>query len=91
MDAMLPTQLKQIRKYEEDTVIVSAMKEAAHRNLYAIVNSSAMNGVGADTEVRAVTPWPILVCWALVIGFGTLFAVSAVMWYRKAQKFKNNR
>ena len=91
MDAMLPTQLNQIKQYENDTVIVSAMKEAAHRNLYAVVNSSGMNGVGPNTTIRVVTPWPIVVCWGLVIGFSALFVVSAVMWYRKARKFKEKK
>ena len=88
MDAMLPTQLNQIKAYENDPVILTAMKEAAHRNLYAIVNSSAMNGVGPETTVRTVTPWPIWVCWGLSIGFTVLFAVSVVMWSIKSRKFR---
>ena len=88
MDAMLPTQLKQIKQYENDTVIVSAMKEAAHRNLYAVVNSSGMNGVDADTTIRTITPWPIWLCLGLVIGFSTLFGVSVVMWIKKARAFR---
>ena len=88
MDAMLPMQLSMIKKYEDDTVIVSAMKEAAHRNLYAIVNSSGMNGVGPETRVKVVTPWPIWICWGLAIGFTVLFTVSAVMWSIKSRKFK---
>ena len=88
MDSMLPMQLSMIKKYEDDTVIVSAMKEAAHRNLYAVVNSSGMNGVGPDTIIKVVTPWPIWVCWGLAIGFTVLFTVSAVMWSVKSRKFK---
>lgn len=88
MDAMLPTQLNQIKDYENDPVILTAMKEATHRNLYAIVNSSAMNGVGPETIVRTVTPWPIWVLWGLSIGFTVLFAVSAVMWSIKSRKFR---
>jgi len=91
MDAMLPTQLNQIKDYENDPVILTAMKEATHRNLYAIVNSSAMNGVGPETIVRTVTPWPIWVLWGLSIGFTVLFAVSAVMWSIKSRKFRTIR
>ena len=87
MDAMLPTQLKQIQSYENDTVILTAMKEAAHRNLYAVVNSSGMNGVDLDTTIRTVIPWPIWLCWGLAIGFSALFGISVVMWYRKARKY----
>ena len=89
MDAMLPMQLSMIRKYKNDTVVVSAMKEAAHRNLYAVVNSNGMNGVGHDTIVQVVTPWPVWVCRGLVILFTLLFLLSAILWYRKAKDFKN--
>ena len=87
MDAMLPTQLSMIKKYKDDTVIVSAMREAAHRNLYAVVNSSGMNGVGAHTTINLVTPWPVWVCWGLAVGFTVLFVVSAVMWTLKNRRY----
>ena len=88
MDAMLPMQLNMIRKYEDDTVVVSAMKEAAHRNLYAVVNSNGMNGIDYDTVVDAVTPWPVWVSRGLAAVFGTLAAVSAIMWYRRNREFQ---
>ena len=88
MDAMLPTQLNMIKKYEDDTVIVSAMREAAHRNLYAVVNSSGMNGVGAETTIRLVTPWPVWACWGLAILFTGLFVTSVVMWSVRSRKYK---
>ncbi|MBQ8815713.1 MAG: glycoside hydrolase family 3 C-terminal domain-containing protein [Lachnospiraceae bacterium] len=88
MDAMLPTQLNMIKEYENDTVVVSAMKEAAHRNLYAVVNSNGMNGVGPETTVNVLTPWPIWLCRGLAAGFSILFVTSAVMWYRKAREYQ---
>ncbi|MFQ7528430.1 MAG: hypothetical protein ACLRMN_13290 [Mediterraneibacter gnavus] len=39
-DAMMPYVTKLLPKYEKDPVIVNAMREACHRNLYAIANSS---------------------------------------------------
>ena len=39
-----------------DPVVVNALVEAMHHNLYTIINSAAMNGVGEDTVVRAITP-----------------------------------
>lgn len=42
--------------YQDDPVVVNAMREACHRNLYTVANSLGMNGVGADTTVRAVNP-----------------------------------
>ena len=41
---------------DPDPVVVNALVEAMHHNLYTIINSAAMNGVGPDTVVHAVTP-----------------------------------
>ena len=46
-DAMLPYVINQLPQYENDAVIVNAMREACHHNLYALANSSGMNGIGA--------------------------------------------
>ena len=54
-DAMLPHIVNQLPKYEDDPVVVTAMREACHRNLYALANSCGMNGVGPDTIVHAKT------------------------------------
>jgi len=88
MDAMLPTQLRMIKQYKDDARMVFAMKEAAHRNLYAIVNSNAMNGVDLETDVESTTPWPVLLAWTLVAVFFTLLVVSATFWYLRAKDFK---
>ena len=39
-----------------DPVVVNALVEAMHHNLYTIINSAAMNGVGPDTVVVAISP-----------------------------------
>ena len=39
-----------------DPIVVNALVEAMHHNLYTIINSAAMNGVGPDTTVKAVQP-----------------------------------
>ena len=74
-DAMLPNINNELPGYENDPVIVSAMREAAHHNLYALVNSSAMNGIGANTTIKAKTlplvttaQTIMIVCWVLFIG-----------------------
>jgi beta-glucosidase len=84
-DAMLPNINNELPGYENDPVIVSAMREACHHNLYALVNSSAMNGIGADTVVKRVTP-PIVttaavlavVFWVLAAGFITLWVLGGI-------------
>ena len=75
-------------KYENDPVAVSAMREACHHNLYAIANSQAMNGMGADTTVKRVVPSIITTCKTAAIVFCAIFVVSLVMWILKVKKFK---
>ena len=55
-DDMMNGKVGDLAEYENDPIAVSAMREACHYNLYVIANSMAMNGVGADTTVKAITP-----------------------------------
>ena len=55
-DAMMNYATKDIEAAKNDPVFVNAMREAMHHNLYTIINSAAMNGVGAGTTVIATTP-----------------------------------
>ena len=42
--------------YENDPVVVAAMRKACHYNLYTIANSLGMNGVGENTTVKVTVP-----------------------------------
>ena len=42
--------------YKDDPTAAALMREACHHNLYTIVNSLGMNGVGPDTTVKAKDP-----------------------------------
>ena len=87
-DAMMPYITNQLPAYENDPVVVNAMREACHHNLYALVNSSGMNGVGPNTVVKeaqlaVVTTTMILACAA------SFFAlVGIVLWIFGSKKFK---
>ena len=59
-------------EYRNDPVVVTAMREAAHSDLYATANSSGMNGVGADTTIRLTKPIVITVVQILAFGFSAL-------------------
>jgi len=74
--------------YEEDPVVVQAMREACHHNLYAIANSCGMNGVGPDTTIKVVTPGPITAVKVALAVFVVLAVASAIMWFRRVKKFK---
>ena len=55
-----------------------SMREAAHRVLYTVVRSSAMNRMTKDTKVVKITPAWQTALTSLEITFGVLFALSAV-------------
>ena len=87
-DAMLWYVVQQLPEYENDPVVVNAMREACHYNLYALANSSAMNGIGPDSVIHAITP-PILstVRTAMVVSW-VLTLACAALWIRGAGKLK---
>ena len=80
----------QLPKYENDPVVVSAMREACHQNLYAIANSCAMNGIGPDTTVKAVTPGVLTLCRVLAVLFSLLSVASIVLLILKKMQFKKS-
>lgn len=87
-DAMMWYVVAQLPEYKNDPVIVNAMREACHHNLYSIANSNGMNGMGPDTTIK-VTELKIIQMLRLgAIIFGALFVFSVVMWVRGSRKFK---
>ena len=79
---------KGLARFEDDPVVVTAMREAAHHNLYAIANSQAMNGIGADTTIKAVEPGIIGACRTAAIVFWVVFAAAFALFIIKKSKFK---
>lgn len=87
-DAMLPYVTDQLPEYRDDPVVVTAMRQAMHRNLYALANSSAMNGVGPGTTIRLhelavlrVTRWVAVLSGMALVAF-------AVMWFIGRRRWK---
>ena len=87
-DAMMPYVTNQLPKYRNDPVIVTAMREAAHRNLYALANSSGMNGVGPNTTIKPTRPSIISTVRTIAIVCGLIFIAAAVMWVLGSRKLK---
>lgn len=87
-DAMLPYVTNQLPKYKKDAVIVNAMREACHHNLYSIANSAGMNGIGKDTVIKARDIAIHVTFRTAAIIFGALFVVTLVLWILKKRKFK---
>ena len=77
-------------EYKNDPVVVTAMREAAHANLYATANSCGMNGVGADTTIKMTKPIVITVVQILAFVFSVLFVLSVALWIIRYRKFKES-
>lgn len=77
-------------EYKKDPVVVSAMREAAHHNLYATANSCGMNGIGPDTQIKLVKPLVIILVNVLSVVFVLLFVISLALWIKKFSKFKKS-
>lgn len=54
------------------------MREAAHRILYTVVQSNAMNGMTSSTKIIPLTPYWVPITTAVQITSGVLFAISVV-------------
>lgn len=87
-DAMLPFVKNALPKYKNDPVMVSAMREACHHNLYAIANSVAMNGMGPDTIVKTTRPTIIRVLNVCAFVFPVLFVVALFFFIKRKKAFK---
>jgi beta-glucosidase len=78
----------QLPKYENDPAVVWAMREACHKNLYAIAHSCGMNGIGADTVIKATTPKVIILVYGVAAVAGLLFVFMLVLWTKGKGKWK---
>ncbi len=94
-DAMLPNINNELPGYENDPVIVTAMREACHHNLYAMANSSGMNGIGADTVIVAkdlpivgTVRIAMIVCWILFAAMTALWVLGHIKW-KKSEEHLN--
>ena len=92
-DSMLVFMLtgdKAFPAYENDPVAVNAMREACHHNLYAIANSSAMNGIGEDTVIKAVEPSIIRTTKIAATVGVALFVICLAIWVFKIIKIRKS-
>jgi hypothetical protein len=69
--------------------VVSAMREASHRNLYVLANSAAMNGFGPETEIRTYGYIYAVVIGAMVL-LWVLFGMFLRFWIKGVRKWKQS-
>lgn len=89
-DAMLPYITNQLPQFENDPVVVTAMRNAMHHNLYTLANSSAMNGVGKDTVVKKITPSLLSTVATLTWVFGLVCVACVVLWILGGKKLRKS-
>ncbi len=89
-DAMLWYITDQLPNYENDPVVVTAMREACHHNLYALANSSGMNGIGENTIVHTKGLKVIQTMKAVQIVSAIILVVSLVLWIIGGIKFRKS-
>ena len=87
-DAMLWYVTAQLPEYEEDAVVVTAMRNACHHNLYALANSSGMNGIGADSVIHVVEPSLFKTLRTVLVICAVLTAAAIVLWVLGSRKWK---
>ena len=68
---------------DPDPVVVNALVEAMHHNLYTIINSAAMNGVGPETTVKAIQPKIIDICTIACVALGVLGIGGCIIFRKK--------
>ncbi|MBO5328243.1 MAG: glycoside hydrolase family 3 C-terminal domain-containing protein [Clostridia bacterium] len=69
----------ELNKYKEGYgELAWAMRESAHRILYTVVHSNAMNGWDSNTEIVVLTPWWKHALTAVQIAVGTVFGLSVL-------------
>ena len=68
---------------DPDPIVVNALVEAMHHNLYAIINSAAMNGVGPNTTVKAVNPAIVDTALVATVILGVLGIGGCILFRKK--------
>ena len=71
-----------------DPIVVNALVEAMHHNLYTIINSAAMNGVGENTTVKQITPAIIRTVKTVTMVLGILSLAFIALWILGARKLR---
>lgn len=80
----------QLKEYRNNAELMSQMRESAHRILYVIAGSAAMNGISENATVTHVYTWWQIACVALDVVLGIGCAAMIVWCVRDRKKAKAN-
>lgn len=82
---------KQLSGYAQNPAVVAAMREACHRNLYNLVNSSGMNGIGAITYVKDTGLLLVKIMQIVLVGLLLVFVICAIGWNRAWRRLRKTQ
>ncbi|MCQ2772089.1 MAG: hypothetical protein MJ238_02270, partial [Bacilli bacterium] len=88
-DSMTVIVKPHMQKAEKDADFVNALRKACHYNIFNIVNSSAMNGIGPNTTVRAIKPAIQVVPKVLYSIFGLAFVGTLTLSVLRSRKYRS--
>ena len=73
-----------------DPIVVNALVEAMHHNLYTLINSAAMNGVGEDTVVKQISPAILGVVKNVTYVIAVVTLIFMVLWFIGSRKLRKS-
>lgn len=69
----------QFADYINNATVLNALRESTHRMLYALLHSSAMNGISSDTVIVEITPYWKKAIVIAQVSFGVLAGICLIM------------
>ena len=90
-DGKLPYAQKDLSAYENDPVVVAAMRQACHHNLYALANSVAMDGIGEHTAIKLRVLPVMMLLWLLMGLCAAATVVFGILWGQGNRKWKRSQ
>ena len=89
--AVLPMSVWEMYRYENDPVVVSAMRQACHYNLYTLANSAGMNGIGENTTIQIRQLGYVTACWITASVCLVLYIFFAILWHGCKKRWRKSR
>ena len=88
-DAMGGVEYTQLLEYEDDPVVMTAMRESCHRVIYSIINSLAVNGMTDESSIKTVEPWYDQLAMGITAVGAIGFVVCLVFWIMRRSSYVN--
>ena len=88
-DSMGEIEYDQLLEYEDDPVVVTAMREATHRVAYAVLNSQAVNGLTSESVIVETTSWYYTLVYTIEVIAGIASIALIALCIYKSSGYRN--